>query len=282
MDLSASIQPEKTWPSDAAIFTVAQLRYYLKLNLGDYPDGSRQHLVVLYNQHLAGRFRPENQRFDWPAPSDLNVPGLKQILTEYNILALRICCELITLNSLERGVETWAPSKRPRLENPSPSVRKPLPPLRARPRWLVKRQADKSKVAGQPETRPVRRSARIGAKADAASCQAPKGFVYESDTKGKKRTTRRATNDYPPRKRRCIRVVIPVPRRRPKSRRQRRPERATSRALQDGDPTSNIDDHGTSTLLPLIISLIVSLWIRLQPMTMKHHDATNSIEIFFL
>ncbi|PLW26074.1 hypothetical protein PCANC_27073 [Puccinia coronata f. sp. avenae] len=268
MDLSASIQPEKTWPSDAAIFTVAQLRYYLKLNLGDYPDGSRQHLVVLYNQHLAGRFRPENQRFDWPAPSDLNVPGLKQILTEYQVkfqssdrrniledlydkLKTSLQAKKV-VQKTERGVETWAPSKRPRLENPSPSVRKPLPPLRARPRWLVKRQADKSKVAGQPETRPVRRSARIGAKADAASCQAPKGFVYESDTKGKKRTTRRATNDYPPRKRRCIRVVIPVPRRRPKSRRQRRPERATSRALQDGDPTSNIDDHGTSTLLPLI------------------------------
>ncbi|PLW34520.1 hypothetical protein PCANC_19243 [Puccinia coronata f. sp. avenae] len=200
MDLSASIQPEKTWPSDAAIFTVAQLRYYLKLNLGDYPDGSRQHLVVLYNQHLAGRFRPENQRFDWPAPSDLNVPGLKQILTEYQVkfqssdrhniledlydkLKTSLQAKKV-VQKTERGVETWAPSKRPRLENPSPSVRKPLPPLRARPRWLVKRQADKSKVAGQPETRP-----------------APKGFVYESDTKGKKRTTRRATNDYPPRKR---------------------------------------------------------------------------------
>jgi hypothetical protein len=99
---------------DASIFTVAQLRYYLRINLEEYPDGNRQHLVDLYRKHLAGRFCPESQRFDWPgkyftihlsppipliprapwliiswtagtAPSNLNVPGLKQILTEYKV-----------------------------------------------------------------------------------------------------------------------------------------------------------------------------------------------------
>ncbi|PLW31338.1 hypothetical protein PCANC_19624 [Puccinia coronata f. sp. avenae] len=206
-----STEPSKEWPSDASIFTVAQLRYYLRINLEEYPNGNRQHLVDLYRKHLAGRFLPESQRFDWPAPSDLNVPGLKQILTEYkvkvqssdrrNVLedlynSLKTSLqEKKLIQKTARGVETWAPSKRPRLESPPPPVRKRLPPLRARPRWLVKRQADKSNV-GQPETRPVRRSARI-AKADATSCQAtPEAFVYEPHGKGKKRTTRRVSFQY--------------------------------------------------------------------------------------
>jgi hypothetical protein len=42
------------------------LRYYLRINLEEYPEGNCQHLVNLYHKHLSGCLRPESQRFDWP------------------------------------------------------------------------------------------------------------------------------------------------------------------------------------------------------------------------
>jgi hypothetical protein len=80
--------------------------------------------------------------------------------------------------------------KRPRL----PKNKKKPPPLRARPIWLVKRQADKSKTdppAGARQTLPIRRSARISAKANSDQKQAPSEAKPAADnvtTAGKKHT----------------------------------------------------------------------------------------------
>jgi hypothetical protein len=59
---------------DATIFTVAQLRFYLKSSQVQYPDGCPQNrLLNVYHQHLAGRIRPEGLRFDWPGKA---IPSL--------------------------------------------------------------------------------------------------------------------------------------------------------------------------------------------------------------
>ncbi|POV98308.1 hypothetical protein PSHT_14099 [Puccinia striiformis] len=246
--------------ADARIFTVIQLRNYLGGHkvLAKHPASYRQaELYKLYAKHLADRPRLDPHKFDWPAPAELTIFGLRWALDQYELSydsgTRREDLEQLYVDLKTHQYDEGAP-KRTRgdglpflVKAPSPLV-KVLPP-RARPAWLKRqhtRKIESEEQSDAPQPHPLRRSPRINATNKVNKNNSTSTLLTTMDethrdvTTGKKGTARRTDDNAYPSKRPRVDVEAEPVQQQPERPRRRRIRAVTT--AEDGRPT------GKSTL----------------------------------
>ncbi|KAA1118674.1 hypothetical protein PGT21_001717 [Puccinia graminis f. sp. tritici] len=246
----------RKWPADPAVFTIPQLRFFLKFN-GIRCLTRYQPPVVhqLYKQHLAGRIR--NDDTHWPASSTLDQQSLKLVLELYKISypegASRpsLMKRYDSLKAIRQHKSTDNTSGKKRRRGDEDLDYKEYPeeePLRkkTKPRNCTLHEDVVHKYINQPQKdgpggRPIRRSARISAAQNYSADEPvlkpspePDGSTYISISKD--------CTSPPTSKRTRIQKPHRIP---PRSRRHRNPEARNHETLKTtavSDNTSEISN----------------------------------------